>query len=265
MYFDIYSVSSCISALCCVVLVGVWCAMPQWRTITNYISTNQIITGTLHLITTSIYISSVCSECNFEYLSKIHHYALITTICWSLCASIFAYLRLVLQFTAKMSYEKRIPTVFTYFVCTFISAVSDGLIPLLFQYHNGPKSLQTYYFVRYFIFLLLTTVIFSIYISIIMSILSCCKKRISRRGVSHILSLIGVAVLCDSSLFILYLVRPFAKMWEMVWLDKMAILLFTQRLIFQSVFLLFRQSSRKLWKTYVWKWRNRFNNHIALL
>lgn len=265
----VYFIGFCTSSLCSIMLVIAWCAMPRWRTLQNYIYINQIVTGTVFFISICSIQVFPCDACDNSIADLFRHYSLYLSLCWSLCGSVVAYIRLVLQYTTKISYEKRISTVFTYAVFGLISAVTDGIIPKLcdreidWSYWDALYDLTIF---EYLVVYILATVIFSVYISIAISVLSCCKQKISTRNISHVLSLIGVAVLCDSTLLGTYLLQPIALQWDKIWFYYISVIVLTQRLTLQTVYLLFRRSSRILCKIYVKKWRNRFvNNNIELL
>lgn len=235
-----------LSVLCVFVLLITWYLLPQWRSLQNYICLNQIITGTVFQCSFLIIIMFDYSE------TEISYYVLIISVCWSLCSSMLAYLRLVLVYVGKISCEKRKATVFTYGIAGIIIGICDVLIPKLINLH-------VYFSI--FPLLFMTIINFFIFIRIIMSVLSCGKTPMSKRNIRHIISLIAVAFICDSLLIALFFFIILSSLLVQTVFGSI-IFLFSLKLIFQTLFVLLRTSTRMHWKLYLRK-RERRNQNLS--
>ncbi|XP_050563164.1 uncharacterized protein LOC126912881 [Spodoptera frugiperda] len=254
---EIFMFSGTVQSIVCVVLlVTTWCLLPQWRTLQNFISVNQVITGTLFIfILTSLQFTDMPYE-----MMPLTHYILITSVCWSVSSSLLAYLRLVLVYVGKISCEKRKAVIFAYGNAGIILGISLVIVPnLLFE---------NYSFFDHFLKILLAIHIymlvlnFIIFIRIVFSVLSCCKtKKMSKRKIKHVASLIGVAFICDS-LLILIPVLLFFSISNVIY--YLVVFFICHRLVFQTMFVLFRRSTRLHWKLYINKRKRRKLNHDFL-
>lgn len=188
-----------LSIMCTIALFITWCLLPRWRTLQNYISLNQITNGTLHMCSaTATTLNPFNDFDGFDYIKIfviLNGYLFVTTICWLLCSSLIAYLRLVTVYTRKISYEKRKATAFTYLTVAVIKGIGDGIVPNILTL-DIDQELCIHFLLLFFVM----TIILLLFTRIVISVLSCCKKKISDRNIGHVLYLIGVAILCDSAL-----------------------------------------------------------------
>lgn len=250
----VYIIGSCLSIICVISLVTSWCLLPRWRTLQNYISINQIITATVHLIGVTAYHLMAFDEDDDTInhpLTILNIYTFLITLCWSLCSSFVAYIRLVLVYCGHQSYEKRQTTIFTYVVVILVKGVTDWLIPKLLNLNRVYKLV-----VNVHLMFMIMLVILIIFVRIVMSVLSCCKHKMSKRNITHIISLIGVALICDSTLISYLFVAIFYGETLVGYICKF---LFCHRIVFQTIFVLCRSSSRLHWANYI---RKRRNNHL---
>ncbi|CAH0719279.1 unnamed protein product, partial [Brenthis ino] len=152
-------------------------------------------------------------------------------MCWSLCASILAYGRLVFLVTGKISYGKRKAAAFSYGTLSILLIVVKIVIPNIFGLRdNLEAALAGAYF--------LVTLNLLIIVKVMSSVVPCCKKRILRTGGTRTLSLIGIAILSDVVISIAILV-PFLAYFD---------LLFDYRLIPHAIIVLFNRSSIEYFK-----------------
>lgn len=244
-----------LSELCVIILVITWCFIPKWRTLLNYISLNQIIIGTIHLhcILTINFLLNNDREIS-EGFQQITGYLFMINICWSLSYILIAYIRLVLLYTGQMSCEKRQVTVFTYLTVILIKGIT---IILSVLHPEGGN----YVYMLIWIFVVIMTLILIVFVRIVVSVMACCQRRMSNRKINHILSLIGIAIVSDIALIgqiLFLLMSPDSLLWNV------ADFIFTHRLVFQTLLVLFKTSSREHWLNYIKKRRNRYINNIRL-
>ncbi|KAJ8723251.1 hypothetical protein PYW08_003163 [Mythimna loreyi] len=256
MTFDyqeiLYFTGSGLSIVCVIVLLITWWLLPQWRSLQNYISMNQIITGTVFLCILTL--MPFIKFMNKNYI--LVHYFFIVSICWSLCSSLLAYLRLVLVYVGNISCEKRTATIFTYGIALSTLGISHGIVLKLLSV-NGPND----NFIGLFSVVFIMIINFILFVRIALSVLSCCKKSMSRRNFSHIVSLIAVAFICDSILIALVALLIFSTYQE-PYLQIPTMFFFTHRLVFRTLFILFKRTNRMHWELYFKKRNNRNVNLI---
>lgn len=239
---------SFVSIMCLILLMSAWYLMPQWRSLQNYISVNQVLFGTLHLCW-----SATCYEFSLDkshprisYKTSIALFVL--TICWSLNATMLAYLRLVLVFSGKISYEKRKVTVSTF----IMAAIVLGWLEVSCNIHGKAMCFA----ISNMYVGLIMTVSMVIFGKIVFSVMSCCKKRIAVRRFRHVTALVGVAVLCDTFTICYYFSQAFLNNLDVFYYVLFLDSLFAFRLIPKTIVILLNRSSREHWKAF-WRRRNR--------
>ncbi|KAG6454304.1 hypothetical protein O3G_MSEX008627 [Manduca sexta] len=247
----------CLSLLCSFLLLITWYILPGWRTLNHYITCNQIISGTLYLLfsnSSSFFKNTLESHSTLKkYYFYLRISSFILSICWSLCASLFAYLKLVLLHSKKISYEKRKATVLACVI--FIIIFGNDYLKLSNSYNASAMLI--------FNIMIINLVIFK---KIFLSVMSCCKTSMSRRNFKHLLSLLGVALICDS--FTIYFMVS-SMILKLTYygsvIHQIMYFIFAHRLVFQSVFILVKSTTRTQWRQYIKKTKNRFFNNITLV
>lgn len=197
----------------------------------------------------------------FKYIvwNAYFHAIFATWICWSLCSSLVVYLKLVLVYVGKISYEKRKATIFTHGTAGIIVGISIGIVPNLISGIDNTSN-----FIILFSVVLILIVNFVIFTLIISSVLSCCKKSISTRNIRHYVSLIALAVICDSILILLVFLLFYSNLHGQSF-EYPIMFIFTHRLVFQSMFVLLRRTTRTHWKLYFRKIKKRKVNRMIQL
>lgn len=230
-----------LSIVCVIALWTTWYIMPRWRTLHNYTSVNQITLGTIHLIFSFflIYEAEIFKDllpANFFILSC--GIVFLAAMCWSLSSSLLAYFKLVLLHNGKISNEKVNITFFVYGLTFFIKIITLVVIKIVFDLDVVKAAVLGLYPLCMIIVLMI-----ALFIRVNISVMSCCKKSMSKRKVGHVLAIVGVAVLCDAG----------TVSWLFMALlsdDDIMNVWFNLRLILQAVFVLFNASSRAHWKWY---------------
>lgn len=251
VYEDIILIiGTVLSIICSFCVLTTWCILPQWRTLQIYISLNQIIIGTLHLCGITIITIDPINEAYIDYykMTIFTGYLFLATISWTLCSSLLAYLRLVFLYTGEISHCKVKATIFSYGIVAVVVIVTDGFLSCL--------SIDSHEYSFFFLPLyILVSINFVLFIRIILSVMSCCGTRMSNRNMGHVLSLVGVGILCDSVLVTQLVI--IITVQDRNWLYCISMFFFTHRLVFQSIVVLLKKSSIKHWKTYIRKRRHR--------
>lgn len=252
-----FAIGSFLSVLCCVMVITTWCLFPKWRNLHNYISMNQIITGTLHLLNCSFSEEILGwfteTETAYNYAVFLNGYFFLATMSWSFCCSLLAYLRLVLLQSRKISYEKRKATAVTLWTLVIVRVTCDYIVPTICRLTFDEQLMLSIYACT-----MIMTINLLIFVRIAFSVMSCCKKSISRRNLKHVTSVIGVALVCDSIVigyFIIFIVGL-----SIPWIFNIGIICFTMRLVPQTLLLLLKPTSRKHWRNLL-RNRNFFLNH----
>lgn len=212
-----------------------WWILPRWRTLHNYISVQHITMATLHLM--SLALLSFYDEEDSVLITFTSGIIFLTVMSWSLASSLLAYLKLVLLQNVKISNEKLLVTLFVYGF-TFAISVKLAVVEDLYLLHETEAILLGLY--PLFLILILKIVLF---ISVITSVMSCCKKSMSQRNIGHVLALVGAAILCDAGTMLWLFLVVFLK-------DNIMDAWFWSRMIPQAAFVLFNPSSRAHWKWY---------------
>lgn len=250
-----HEIGSCLSLLCALFVITTWCMLPKFRTLQNYISMNQIANGALHL-----FISNMSDIFIIHLSEKVHFFinglCFSTTLCWSFCSSLDAYTKLVLLYNCKISYEKRKATAFVYATVATTKLISVLIVPRI----THVSTIYAYgtLFAPIFYIMIINLVIF---IKIFVSVMSCCNKKLSKRSGKHVVSLIGLGLLCDSALIINVITLLFSESNILYIISEIC---FTQRITVQALFLLLKKSTRDLWKKY-FSMRKRVANDLRLL
>ena len=245
------------SAICCVVLWMTWCFLSHWRTLHNYIAVNQTTLGAFHLI--SLLLIKL-SKKKHRYIFEIAtDFFFMATLVWSLSSSLLAYFKLVLIHKMKLNSEKVNVTVFVYSF-TLVNQMITTFVNKMFHYNADGRELTV---LQFYPLVFIITLILVLFTSVVVSVFSCFKKRISKRNVRHMLSLIGVAILCDTAtilFLLLYLIPKAAKghyksisyiIFHLKYRKmETAKVWFTLRLRPQTLFVVLNASSRSNWKYY---------------
>lgn len=246
----IYCAGTILSILCVMALLTLWCLLPPWRSLQTYITLNQIVIGTAYLCyTTSAY---------FVYEIDIGSVIIITmsgtifisSSCWSVCASLVAYFKLVFIYNRKISYEKRKVTVFAWGMVGVITGVCK-FIPTYFLELDEDKNFICETLLAFIPLLLLQTINLAVFLRVCVSVMSCCTDTNFKRSGWHVVSLICVGLVCDSMsiVYIFIIFKGFLSDGDDI--SAYGISLFAFRLVPQSVLLLFNKKSQALWKQYL--------------
>lgn len=228
------TIAPLLSILCSIALWATWCIMPRWRTLQNYISVNQITTGALQLCSPWLII-----ENSYLYALIFSDIWLLVSIIWSFSSTLLAYFKLVLLNNDTLIIGKLNVSIFVYGLTFSIQITS-----LVTKYVYNIEYLLRELVISFFVLLIITLMIVLL-IRIIMSVMSCCKTAISTRNSRHVLSLIGVALICDTGT-VLWLLLSLFPLSNNTFMDCWYFL----RLIPQTLFILFNASSRAHWKWY---------------
>lgn len=245
---------SLLSTVGSLVLIVVWILNPKWRSLHHYISINQIVMGTLHLIAVNlseIFENEILYNLNSGFMF-INGYLYLASTCWSLCASLLAYLKLVLVFAVNKSNGKLKATLFSLCTLIIIKGISDFHIPSLFEIENHYALLT----IRIMTVYVLTAVNLFLFIRIVLSVMPWGKTVVPKMKGKRVTALIGVAVLCDmtSNIHFFNFVIP-GVLSDVTYL-------FNLRLIPHTIVVLFNRTSSDYWKKLKKDRRRRRHNVI---
>lgn len=173
-----------------VVLLTIWSLMPRWRTIHNYISIWQIGTSSLQQCCwcLELYYSTSTALHTFEY----HCY--IAAMCWSTCASVVAYIKLVLLYRGKI--EKTFATICT---ATLFAVVSSAFSIASRFFVTNTKLLVPVVLVPF-----IAMINFCLYVRVCISVMSCFSVPMSDRNYKHVFALLNIAILTDTMTAVLW-------------------------------------------------------------
>lgn len=239
------TISVYLSFLCSIILIIVYCCNPKWRTLHNFISINQIVMGTVHLFCVNTVFENRFVDTFVSYLTQ---YALFATVCWSLSASLLAYVKLVLVHYGKVSYEKRKVAVFSYGCVLILKGIPSFVIRLIYGLEMTRDLL-----VLMSLNLIVTVNVFVV-IRVSVSVLSCCKKRVGRLKSTRIISLIGIAIVCDC-ITLVTIIFSSLEMLRLFDITGILFIVFSYRLLPHTVVVLFNRTSLEYWKK-LWRKRN---------
>lgn len=270
MDFDrILNLSGTVLSLCCLpFLLTSWVLLPRWRTLHNYIGVNQIFTGTLYFsslliskkFTIIFNVNRETSDLYRNYISVFIPLSFLATICWSLCSLLLAYLKLVLLHSSKISYEKRRVTGLVWSMFLVLTSVYYCVTRVFYN-----ESVIDVFAVFAYEIILVMSINFVVFLKITCSVMSCCRKSASQRNARHVISLMGVALLCDSTAIANIFIISFANDTPgYTWLENLCLFCFAHRFVFQALLLLFKKSSRDMWRNYFIRRRQRRNDAINL-
>ncbi|CAH2084565.1 unnamed protein product [Euphydryas editha] len=242
MIFTSSMIAAFLSSTLSIILILIWTLNPKWRSLHNYISINQIVMGSLHLIAiTSNDILGAETIFDFEYIFiLLNGYLYLAATCWSLCASLHAYLRLVLLYTGNISYGKRKATIFSIGTLVIVKCISDFIIPFIYHLKGFNELLGS----RMMTIYVLTIVNLFLFVRIIISVMPWCKGQEVRKKGKRVSALVGVAVLCDIITSVNYL--------EMfIGVSDITNYLFEYRLVLIAIIVLFNRTSNDYWKALI--------------
>lgn len=234
---------SLVSTLCCILVLRAWYLMPHWRSVQNYISVNQILCGTAH-ITIRILKGGFL---NFTHLIVLELISVtyVVNFYWSYIAIMLAYFKLAWGLNETIRYEKRIVTVSAFGMTAIVKIVS-----LIIKYIY--KSYKTKNKIDPFTVLLITiiTVSLGLFCRILVSTSSCVKKKISKRRLMSITSLIAVAIIVDFFGIISFMYNLFflVKRNKCLWIVIEGLNAF--RVVPLTIVTLLNKSSREHWQRY---------------
>lgn len=227
------TVGAFLSLLCVILLLVTWYRIPRWRTTQNFISVNQIFCGTIH-------IWCVCFGPFIfnEKMMLINGILFQSSLFWALCASFVAYRKLVLIQSIKINYEKQKYFVFNFGMTIITKIITESIVLKMFsdELPNANYNLPGNMLVSFIIM----TLNFAIFINITVSVISCFKPTLSPRNAKHVISLLCLGLICDSTTLISMLMI----MMENEVLMNIGSFLWSMRLIPQTAFVLWRRSSR---------------------
>ncbi|CAH2072028.1 unnamed protein product, partial [Iphiclides podalirius] len=254
---DIVAVGTILSIISTVALIATWCLIPQWRTLLNYVTTNQIIAGTLHLSTLSL-LEVDLSDASIEIVLEVNLYLFYASLCWSLCASMISYLKLVLIHPGKIHRGKRKATLFSYGLLFLMKIVTNVLIPKMFQLKKYSSDMVIELVSIYSIISLNMFV----FIKVVVTVVPCCRKRMFKLRSGNIVSLIGVGFVCDVATSLCMLLTMFQLYGGVERIRVRVVMAF--RLIPQALVVLFNKRSRDIWSKYLRRRRCIRLNNIAM-
>lgn len=250
---------SILSTVSVIVLFVTWCMLPQWRTLQNYISINQIITGTLHLNFTFYLYDLPESMINWHVIMivfMLQEILIYLIQSWSLCASIIAYTKLVVLYTGNITGEKKKATLFAYISALMRIMIARCIIPTLFDISKIDIGMFQLHDLNDWIML---TLILWIYVRIIISVFSCFRSKMSARNFRHVISVVGVGIICDSILFFYWPTMTF-NLRSLPYF--IANVFFRLRLVIQTLFVMCNRQTRQYWSIYFRKKRRLRNNFV---
>lgn len=219
------------SLVCAIALWITWCILPKWRTLHNYVIVQHTTIGALNLMSLGLVFTEHFSVFILSYDIFFH-----ASMSWSLASSLIAYFKLVLVHSVKISNEKTIITVFAF----GLTIVSVTIVGVTSQIVYDLELRETAILGLFPLYLILMMKIF-LFISVIVSVMSCCKRSMSRRKFGHVVALVGVALVSDIGTIVWVFLLLFLNYNIMdAW--------FYNRLIPQALFVLFNPSSRAHWK-----------------
>lgn len=218
----------------------------KWRNIHNFVNIHQIVIGTIHLSVTNFSPSS----------ESIKDQLFLWSMCWSLCATMLAYTKLVLIIPGKISYEKRKALAFGNGSFLIAEAIVYLMVPRIYNFRKYYINIP--YFVV--IMLLMTFNICTLF-RVISSVLSCCKRKINRSGGGmRIISVVGIAILCD--MFVVTIILSVLINLVIPWDFDLFSVVFDFRLIPHTMVILFNKSSMDHWKKVIRDRRQRALNRM---
>lgn len=221
-----------LSIVCVIALWITWWILPRWRSLHNYINVQHITMGTLHMICICL-MEDDGERTLFMILTS--GIIFLITMGWSLASSLLAYFKLVLFYNMKISNEKLLITQFVYGLTITIKVIKFVTSDLLDIEHEALD--------LYPLFLILMLKI-ALFVSVIISVLSCCKKSMSQRKFGHVVALVGAALICDAGTIVgIFLIAFFDDDVMNAW--------FYNRMIPQAALVLLNPSSRGHWRWYV--------------
>ncbi|CAH0586884.1 unnamed protein product [Chrysodeixis includens] len=269
LHILLYFTGTVLSIVCTTVILMTWCLIPQWRTLQNYINLQQILCGTLYMCFFCFQPFSLVNlqelwhdDAYYDWDSELTFDFMRIMVIWSLCFSLVAYLRLVFDYNGKISNGKLKATTFVVYVFSIVTAIYRWLVSYLLNKKKYEHHLM------WFVFYGIVSMSLIVFIRLILSVifLSCCKKRVSRRNFGHMLTLVGVAVICDVTLAAQAII-----MVDFSHSDNISCVVsffYFFRLVYQSMLLLLEKSLMTQWKLFVEKLRNcqinSINPHIPL-
>lgn len=232
------TVGAFLSVICSIVLLIIWCLNQKWRSLHNFISLHQIVFGTCHLCSVAVN-DFLLQDLNCEkFCSLITGYLFLVSSCWTICASLVAYLRLVLLVPGKIMYEKRKAALFSYGLLLTVKVICDGIVPMIFNL----TSESDFFITAFSVYIIMSANLF-IFLSVIRSVFGG-DKTIVRKNGARVIPIIGVAVLCDI-ITSLVLLDPVIVIID---LDYFTDVLFSYRLVIHTFIVLFNRTSREYWK-----------------
>lgn len=260
-------ISIVLSVLSSAVLFTTWCLLHKWRSVLKFIIINQVFVGTLESCF-DYYIYKWRNDNDYKFI-EIEDFLYWTSLCWSLCAMLCAYIRLVLVYNGKISYEKRKAFCFTYSSVFLIQGILYGIEKKYFRKTNE-------LYVQLFCIKLICTCILSntciyIFIKVVLSVMSSCKRSISNVRVKRTIALVVVATLCDLLrvfYFSTHTIIMFLSLYRAKGCIEVDILfaifknILCYRSVFKAIFILMNRSSRELWKKQYRLWKNRALNIV---
>lgn len=228
-------IGTVLSIISSILLVLTWYLFPKWRSLHNFISIHQIVAGSLHMCTMNM-------NKDIEAVAIIKSYLYIISMCWSLCASLHAYLRLVLIYVGKISYEKRKALLFTYSIVFLVKGITDGIVKYVYNLESS-DSISVCQLISV---LIINSINLFIFAKIMISLMNCCKQSMSNNRAKRLMSLVGVAILCDMTLTLnLFIVILEALISNFSFLSSIT---FYFRVVAQAAVVLLNKNSRELWK-----------------
>lgn len=244
----ISKIGTYLSILCSLLLTIVWCLNPKWRSLHNFISTQQILIGTVHLCLLHLYRHN-------DFAKFLAPKFFMASICWSLCATLLAYLKLVLIYPGKLCNEKSKAAIFSYTTLLIVDCICDFIVPAIFELNKDPNQILLLSLSSY----ILINLNLCMFLNVVFVVLSCCKTRIASTGGTRVVPVLGVAIVCDiiTMLLLLNFILDEPNLGPIKYT-----LAFDYRLIPHTFVVLFNKSSMEYLKTILRNRRRRALNRI---
>lgn len=189
------------SSACVIALITAWSLLPPWRSLLNYISVNHIVVGTLILWIEAMFNSDIGVHVLDLYIDDLKVFLImelsLSSVCLSLCGTIAIFMRMVSNHTGKLNNEK-----------TTISSIVCGVALLALGLKYLENADVMYDMHAYGIFVIMTgleVVNVIIFCLIILSVTSCCYIKLLKRICNYNLFLIGVPILCDTTIIVYFI------------------------------------------------------------
>lgn len=255
-YNEAVMVTGAVLSTVCVFILITALLMPPWRTLENYISVNHIVAGTLSLWIEAALPHSISVQFLHAYIDDLRVFLILelnlSSVCWSLCATIIIFMKLVSKHRSKLRHET-----------ITISAIVLGIALIA----GGMKYAENYdevWFDLHAVGVMIIMIVFEfvnviIFSLIVFSVTSCCDTKSMKRNCNTTIILICMPIFCDVVVIAYYLVDLFGESFNWVGMT-----IYSLRLIPLTFVVLKKNSSREQWKRMIGQIRNRQSYDFAV-